>query len=177
MVWSGWQGGVAQTGNGATGSVGVSFPVATNKDGTPITGLSREEYIQDYAGGTPNVIPLTYAPASLTDKSEVTFTARQSWLNAAGKQDYAAPSVPVTTWSYVTNANGSVSVQFTPPAAGADAERRERAAGRRDHLQLRLSGEGSGRDGHRLRRRARPGFLTSEPGPPTRRAPRIRSTT
>ena len=105
------------TGNGATGSVGVSFPVATNKDGTPITGLSREEYIQDYAGGTPNVIPLTYAPASLTDKSEVTFTARQSWLNAAGKQDYAAPSVPVTTWSYVTNANGSVSVQFTPPAA------------------------------------------------------------
>jgi len=117
VVWSGWQGGVAQTGNGATGSVGVSFPVATNKDGTPITGLSREEYIQDYAGGTPNVIPLTYAPASLTDKSEVTFTARQSWLNAAGKQDYAAPSVPVTTWSYVTNANGSVSVQFTPPAA------------------------------------------------------------
>jgi hypothetical protein len=117
VVWSGWQGGIAQTGNGATASVGVSFPVATNKDGTPITGLSREEYIQDYAGGTANVIPLTYAPASLTDLSEVTFTARQSWLNAAGKQDYATPSVPVTTWSYVTNANGTISVQFTPPAA------------------------------------------------------------
>jgi hypothetical protein len=117
VVWSGWQGGIAQTGAGATGSVGVSFPVATNKDGTPITGLSREEYIQDYAGGTANLIPLTYVPASLTDKSEVTFTARQSWLNSAGKQDYTTPSVPVTTWSYVSNANGTVSVQFTPPAA------------------------------------------------------------
>jgi hypothetical protein len=117
VVWSGWQGNIAQTGAGATGSVGVSFPVATNKDGTSITGLSREEYIQDYAGGTANLIPLTYVPASLTDKSEVTFTARQSWLNGAGKQDYTTPSVPVPTWSYVSNANGTVSVQFTPPAA------------------------------------------------------------
>lgn len=117
VVWSGWQGNIAQTGAGATSSVGVSFPVATNKDGTSITGLSREEYIQDYAGGSPNVIPLTYAPASLTDKSEVTFTARQSWLNSAGKQDYGVPSVAVPTWSYVTAANGTVSVQFTPPAA------------------------------------------------------------
>lgn len=116
VVWSGWQGGIAQTGAGATSTVGTSFPVAKNSDGSSITGLSREEYIQDYAGGTANVIPLTYAPASLTDKTEVTFTARQSWLNAAGQQDYATPSVPVPTWSYVTNANGSVSVQFTPPA-------------------------------------------------------------
>ncbi|HEV7575775.1 MAG TPA: alpha/beta hydrolase domain-containing protein [Caldimonas sp.] len=117
VVWSGWQGGIAQTGTGATAAVGVAFPVATNKDGTSITGLSREEFIPDYAGGTATVIPLTYPPASLTDKSEVTFTARQSWLNATGKEDYATPSVPVATWSYVTNANGSVSVQFTPPAA------------------------------------------------------------
>lgn len=114
VVWSGWQGGIAQTGAGATSTVGVKFPVATNKDGSSITGLSREEFIQDYAGGTN--IPLSYLPASLTDRSEVTFTARQSWLNSAGKEDYQAPSVPVTTWNYVTNADNSVSVQFTPPA-------------------------------------------------------------
>ena len=115
VVWSGWQGDVAQTGAGVTAAIGTVFPVANNKDGTSITGLSREEYVQDFAGGT--TIPLTYLPASLTDKSEVRFTARQAWFNNAGKQDYLSPSAPVTTWDYVTNANGSVSVQFTPPAS------------------------------------------------------------
>ena len=119
VVWSGWQGNVAQTGKGASAAVGTSFPVATNSDGTTITGLSREEYIPDYAGGT--AIPLSYPPASLTDLSEVTFTARQSWLNSAGKEDYAAPSVPVTNWSYVTNADGTYSVSFTPPVAAPNA--------------------------------------------------------
>ena len=115
VVWSGWQGNVAQSGKGSTLALGTSFPTASNKDGSAITGLSREEYVPDFAG-VPN-IPLSYVPASLTDMSEVVFTARRSWLNAAGKQDYAVPSTPVTTWSYVTAANGSVSVQFTPPAA------------------------------------------------------------
>ncbi len=114
VVWSGWQGGVAQSGAGATAALGVSFPTAVNRDGTAITGLSREEYVPDFAGGT--TIPLTYLPASQTDRSEVTFTARQSWLNAAGQEDYASPASVVTTWNYVTNADGSVSVQFTPPA-------------------------------------------------------------
>ena len=115
VVWSGWQSNIAQTGNGATASVGVNFPVARNSDGSLITGLSREEFIPDYAGGSPTTIPLTYPPASTTDLSEVTFTARQSWLNN-GKEDYQAPSVPVTTWNYVLNANGSFAVSFTPPA-------------------------------------------------------------
>ena len=120
VVWSGWQSNVAQTGTSATagtGLVGTNFPTAINADGSPITGLSREEYIPDYAGGTLNLIPLSYPPASMTDMSQVTFTARQSWLNASGLQEYNVPSVPVTTWSYVTATNGTVSVQFTPPAS------------------------------------------------------------
>lgn len=117
VVWSGWQGGIDQTGNGASAAVGTSFPVASNSDGSPITGLSREEYIPDYGGGNGTSFKLSYPPASLTDKAEVVFTARQTWLNAAGKEDYNAPSVPVPTWAYVTNADGSVSVTFTPPAA------------------------------------------------------------
>ncbi len=120
VVWSGWQSNIAQTGTSATagtGLVGTNFPTAINADGSPITGLSREEYIPDYAGGTLNLIPLSYPPASMTDMSQVTFTARQSWLNASGLQEYNVPSVPVTNWSYVTATNGTVSVQFTPPAS------------------------------------------------------------
>jgi hypothetical protein len=117
IVWSGWQAGVAQTGNGATGALGVTFPVATQKDGSPITDLAREDFVPDFAGGSATSIPLTYMPASLTDRSEVTFTARQSWLNASGKEDYASPSVAVPQWDYVTAADGSVSVSFTPPTS------------------------------------------------------------
>ncbi len=116
VVWSGWQGSVAQSNEGAMRLVGTNFPVATNGDGTTITGLSREEYLPDSSGGV-TAFHLGYEPASLTDRSEVAFTARQSWQGADGQPTYAAPSVPVTTWSYDSNGHGSVIVHFTPPAA------------------------------------------------------------
>ena len=116
IVWSGWQGSVEQSNNGAMRTVGTAFPVATNGDGTPITGLSREEYVPDANGGV-NAFHLGYEPASLTDRSEVVFTARQSWKGADGKPTYAAPSVPVTHWSYDSNGHGNVVVRFTPPAS------------------------------------------------------------
>ena len=114
VVWSGWQSNVGQTGAGATGMVGVHFPVATRTDGAPITGLSREEYIPEKGGGF--AFALSYAPASLSDFSEVRFTARQSWLGPDGKELSTSPSVPVTSWHYVANDNGSARVEFTPPA-------------------------------------------------------------
>jgi hypothetical protein len=120
VVWSGWQGDVAQTGNGASAALGTAFPTARNADGSSITGLAREEYVPDFAG-VPN-LPLNHPPASLTDRSEVVFTARQTYYNAAGQQTYASPSAPVTDWEYVTNANGSVSVRFTVPASVPDAQ-------------------------------------------------------
>ena len=116
VVWSGWQSNVSQTAAGATNPLGVDFPVATNGDGTPLTGLSREEFIPDSARGV-NWFRLNYAPASLTDRSEVVFTARQSWKGADGKSRYLSPSVPVTSWSYSSNGNGTFYVSFTPPAA------------------------------------------------------------
>ena len=116
VVWSGWQGSVAQSNNGAMRLVGTNFPVATNGDGTAITGLSREEYVPDSDGGS-TALRLGYEPASLTDRSEVVFTARQSWKGADGKLTYEAPSVPVTSWSYESNGHGSVIVHFTPPAS------------------------------------------------------------
>ena len=125
VVWSGWQGDIAQSGNPASvmnDPIGTHFPVATHKDGTPITGLSREEFIPDYAGGPPTQFRLSYPPANSGDTSEVTFTARQSWLTdygdvPPGDQTYTAPSVPVTDWHYVDNGDGTWSVAFTPPAA------------------------------------------------------------
>ena len=118
VVWSGWQAGIAQTNMGGTNNVGVSFPIATNGDGTPITGLSREEYIPDSNNGA-HAFHLGYEPASLSDRSEVSFTARQSWKGADGKMSYAVASVPVTNWSYDSNGNGSVIVHFAPPASVA----------------------------------------------------------
>ena len=129
ILWSGWQGDVPLNGSSATagaGLLGVSFPVATNPDGAPITAMSREEFIPDYAGGPATTIPLTYPPASLSDTASVTFTARQSWLTAYGSipgglETYTAPSQPVTTWSYTSTPNnvyeGNYSVTFTPPAS------------------------------------------------------------
>jgi hypothetical protein len=115
VVWSGWQANVAQSGAGATGLVGARFPVAKRGDGSPITGLSREEYIPETTE-TSYRFPLTYAPASLSDLSEVRFTARQTWVGADGKQSFGAPSAQVADWHYVANDNGTAFVEFTPPA-------------------------------------------------------------
>jgi Alpha/beta hydrolase domain len=45
VVWSGWQGDIAMSGDGTR--IGADFPVATNPDGTPVTGPSREEIVFD----------------------------------------------------------------------------------------------------------------------------------
>ncbi|MFG6489248.1 alpha/beta hydrolase domain-containing protein [Roseateles sp. BYS78W] len=117
VVWSGWQGDIAQTGRGASAALGTRFPVATAVDGKPLTGMSREEFIPDQAGGG-HMLALGYPPASPDDRSEVAFTARASWLNAKGEADYASsPSAPVTDWQYLTRPDGTVAVRFTPPAA------------------------------------------------------------
>jgi hypothetical protein len=115
VVWSGWQSNVALSRDGAATVVGASFPVARRGDGSPITGLSREEYIPETTE-TSHRFALTYAPASLSDLSEVRFTARQTWVGADGKQRFDAPSAPVVDWHYVANDNGTAYVEFTPPA-------------------------------------------------------------
>ncbi|MBU6500000.1 MAG: hypothetical protein KGQ40_15865, partial [Rhodospirillales bacterium] len=101
---------------------GTSFPVARQKNGKPITGFSREEYIPDYAGGAANTIVLSYPPAAPGDRASVTFTARQSWLTGygtakPGAESYAAPSSPVPQWHYAQAADGATTVVFTPPAS------------------------------------------------------------
>ncbi len=125
VVWSGWQGGVPLTGKPTLADkapLGVQWPVAKHKDGSAITGMSREEYIADYAGGKTNLIALNYPPADSADTKSVTFTARQSWLTGYGSKNpgvesYDAPSAPVTKWQYEKQPDGSMGVSFTPPAS------------------------------------------------------------
>lgn len=124
FVWSGWQGGIKEAASPRVGRnilLGTDFPIAREPDGTPITGMSRQEFVPDVSGGASNAFTLSYPPADSGDRASVTFTARQSWLlgygtNAPQVQDYRAPSVPVTTWHYVEGPKGT-RVVFTPPAS------------------------------------------------------------
>jgi hypothetical protein len=126
IVWSGWQGNVAQTGHGDTAALGTNFPVATNPDGSPITEQTREEFILDsldpsngpgFINGACCTVSLNY-PAATLDQSGVTFNWRQTWLTAPAVEDFNSPSTPVpaASWSYINNGS---QVQFTQPA-GSD---------------------------------------------------------
>ena len=117
LVWSGWQGNVAQSGHGDTASIGTHFPIATNPDGSPITGSSRDEIIPDYMGVSPDAngvlrVNLSYPAASL-DKSQVSFDWRATWKTPAG-MTFNSPSTPLASsdWSFVNN---GTQIQFTMP--------------------------------------------------------------
>ncbi len=121
IVWSGWQGDIAETGHGDTAAIGTRFPVAVNPDGSPITGRSREEYVLDTIGsgnpGSTVVVKLSY-PAATLDKSQASFDWRPTWRTSSDPltkgMTYDAPSTPVpaSDWSYI---DGGTQLKFTPP--------------------------------------------------------------
>jgi hypothetical protein len=121
IVWSGWQGDIAETGHGDTAALGTRFPVAVNPDGSAITGLSREEFVPDARGGVDDhgivIRKLTY-PAATLDKSQVRFDWRQTWRTSNDPvtegMTYTAPTTPVpdSSWSY---AKHGTEVRFTLP--------------------------------------------------------------
>lgn len=112
VVWSGWQGDIPLSADGRI--MGTQFPLA-RIHGHPVTGMSREEYIPDTSSGPAHTFRLSYPPAQPGARTSVTFTARESWLDASGRETYAAPSVPVRTWHY-TLLHGHPAVAFEPPA-------------------------------------------------------------
>ncbi|HEX8967148.1 MAG TPA: alpha/beta hydrolase domain-containing protein, partial [Chloroflexota bacterium] len=73
VVFSGWQGDVPLSGDGSR--VGASFPVATNPDGSAITGQSREEIVFDNTTN-PGKLPLTWPAASL-DPTQATLRVKE----------------------------------------------------------------------------------------------------
>lgn len=96
LVWSGWQGDVAMPAVPlATSVAGTSFPIAVKSDGSDITGLSREEFVDKAANPFTGV--LTY-PAATADKTGVTLTVRQN-------EKDARTIVPAANWDYVAGSN------------------------------------------------------------------------
>lgn len=102
LVWSGWQGDIARADEG---NPLASLPIAVNDDGSPIVGLSREEFVD--RGTQPWAGTLTY-PAATLDREQATLTVRQR------EQD---PRMPVTEWEYVDERT----IQVTPPGAPLDS--------------------------------------------------------
>ncbi|HWX26812.1 MAG TPA: alpha/beta hydrolase domain-containing protein [Steroidobacteraceae bacterium] len=70
----------------------VQFPIATNKDGSTITGPATEEFVID-VGSTPASQPLTY-PAATADKSKASLTVRENYGDAP-------QTVPASGWDYI----------------------------------------------------------------------------
>jgi hypothetical protein len=87
IAWSGWD----PTAPAGAGRCTTTVPVATQPDGSPITGPAMEEFVVDDAKTLTR--PLTY-PAASSDQSLATLTVR------ARADDPPAP-LPASSWEYV----------------------------------------------------------------------------
>jgi Alpha/beta hydrolase domain len=88
VVWSGWQGDIALSGDGTR--IGADFPVATNADGSPITGPSREEIVFDDT--TTTTLPLTW-PTAARDPSNGSLRVKEH-------QTDPWTDLPSSTWTW-----------------------------------------------------------------------------
>jgi hypothetical protein len=85
-------------------SFGVNFPVATNSDGSPITGPATEELDVDFTA-TPATLPLTYPPVTATPaNANGSLTVRENYGDTPISIPACSPSVTVVCWAYTTNA-------------------------------------------------------------------------
>jgi hypothetical protein len=90
VVETAWDITVTPSGSSLPG-FGVTFPVATNRDGSSITGPATEEFVIDFTS-TPSTQPLHYAAAS-ADQSKATLTVRENY----GDEPIVIPS---SGWAY-----------------------------------------------------------------------------
>lgn len=100
MVWNGWQGDLLRVGQNLI----ASFPIAT-KNGAPIVGLSREEFVDR---GTGTWVGALQYPAANTDKSKATLTIRERERDARQ---------PIASWQYLNDRQ----IQVTHPGAPFDS--------------------------------------------------------
>jgi hypothetical protein len=105
IVWSGWDVTVASGGGRFT----IKVPVATNADGSTITGPALEEFVIDDA--VTMTAPLTY-PAATSDKSQATLTVRTRFEDPP-------VFIPAFGWDYANT--GLTAVHLLP--AGTSFQR------------------------------------------------------
>ena len=86
-----WDITVTPSGSTTASTFGVTFPVASNRDGSPITGPSTDEFVIDFTA-TPATEKLAY-PAATPDQSQATLTVRENY----GDKPIVIPS---SGWAY-----------------------------------------------------------------------------
>ena len=91
VVDSAWDITVTPSGSSSSSAFGVSFPVATHRDGSVITGPATEEFDIDFTA-TASTEPLHYAAAT-ADQSKATLTVRENY----GDTPIVIPS---SGWAY-----------------------------------------------------------------------------
>ena len=91
VVDAAWDITVTPSGSNSSSAFGVSFPVATNRDGAVITGPATEEFDIDF-NATAATEPLHYAAAS-ADQSKATLTVRENYGDTP-------IVIPASGWAY-----------------------------------------------------------------------------
>ena len=86
LVWSGWEGDI-------TSGVKIVLPVAQNRDGSPITGRVRSEYILNTAAASVDVTAPPAYEAVSTNNTGTTLTQRVH-------QDDAKQLIPNNQWAF-----------------------------------------------------------------------------
>jgi len=94
LAWNGWDIAAAPGGDRLT----ISVPVATNPDGSAITGPSYEYIVFDNAATMTS--PLTY-PAATLDKSQARLTVKQHLVDPAVE-------IPPSEWDYTSSAGTAI---------------------------------------------------------------------
>jgi len=97
LVEAAWDITASQSANPAL--FGVTFPVATHPDGSPITGPSVEEFDIDI-NATPAIEPLHY-PAASADPSKATLTVRENYGDTP-------KVIPSSGWAYTDATNTAI---------------------------------------------------------------------
>jgi hypothetical protein len=94
---------------------GITLPVATRKDGAPITGPATEELVVDFTS-TVASLPLTY-PAASADASNASLTVRENYSDAPITIPSAA--LPGLDWQYSDAQHVQLNLNGKPVSFGA----------------------------------------------------------
>ena len=106
VVDTAWDITVTPSGSSTSPSFGVSFPVATHRDGAVITGPATEEFDIDFTA-TAATEPLHYAAAS-ADQSKATLTVRENYGDTPLVIPSSGWAYTDSTWTAIKLTNGLV---------------------------------------------------------------------
>jgi hypothetical protein len=93
---------------------GITLPIASHRDGSPITGPATEELVVDFTS-TPASLPLTY-PAASADPTRASLSVRENYGDAPIA--IPSPALPGLDWQYIDNQHVQLTLNGSPVAFG-----------------------------------------------------------